>query len=442
MSADRKLLPSDLSSDQKQVFDAVMDWVSAGAPRQVGPFPSLEGFPSLGGKPPLLTIGGLGGSGKSSILGVLASQWKLQVAYVTFTGRAASVLERKLKACGVKTDSLPFRPEGSRGRMAAFFSSNPFASYCGTIHRLLYAPIVNAQDELLGFRKREQLDRAYDLIVIDEASMVSEEMLEDLQVHQTPILAVGDHGQLPPVQSSGSIVQDPDLKLEKIHRQAEKSPIIRLAHDVRGGASLRSWRGKAEGEISFLPQRSAEAVLGDALRDAASPLDVAAIAWTNRNRIRLNAMARKALGHRGPPKKGEVVLCLKNRPPVFNGMRGLLEEDSALGGEPRPWILRGKVDFPDEGLAPSLFEMFVPQFNREKTFQSLEEVKALGVEAYSMKEIGDLFDMGYALTCHKAQGSQFDHVVVYADKPEGSEDAAKWFYTAITRSSRLLTILM
>lgn len=426
--SDKQLSPSDLSSDQREVFEEILDWSSGNAASR-----SMS----------LLRCGGYAGSGKSTLLGVLASTWKLQVAYVSFTGRASSILERKLKACGVKTTSAPFMdPEKmAKSRFAHLFSADPSASYCGTIHRLLYRPVINSRDELVGFAKRDRLDRNYDLIVIDEASQVSDEMLFDLQQHGVPILAVGDHGQLPPVQASGSLMQNPDLRLEKIHRQAADSRIIQLAHHIREGGKFRSFKGWND-EVRKLSKTRVDDVLSDAARDGAEGLGTGVLCWTNRNRCMLNSKYRRALGRKGKPAAGEVLIALKNDPPVFNGMRGVLVGDVETGG--REWTMRGSVEFPDEGLAAQSYEMAVMQFMRERTISGVEEIKEeYGLDLRSTKDIGGLWDFGYCLTVHKSQGSQFDHAIFYVDRPEdSSEDTRRFLYTGITRASERLTILL
>src|ERR1700759_2778623 len=197
----------DLSDDQRTVFDCVLEWTS--------------------GRGRLLTLGGVAGSGKTTVVGLLAREFekrKLTVAYAALTGRASSILGRKLAAAGAKvTDKI--RPDegakggrlAGRGRLGgqqplfdASLKLHGGPAFCGTLHRLLYKPLINNREELLGWRKRDELDRRYDLIVVDEASMISRDVLLDLQIHDVPILAVGDHGQLPPVASSGSVVDDPE----------------------------------------------------------------------------------------------------------------------------------------------------------------------------------------------------------------------------------------
>lgn len=425
----------DLSPDQQVVFDAIVKW-------------------SLDPATPLLTMGGLAGSGKTTLLGAFAAQSTLQVAYVTFTGRASSILARKFRAANVKTTSkvrppleLRSRSRPPTERMRALYdfdlTGGPIdPPFVGTIHRLLYMPIIDSEtEELRGWRKRTELDRLYDIIVIDEASMVNVDMIDDLQHHAVPTLAVGDHGQLPPVMSGGDLMAEPMLRLEKIHRQAELSPIIRLAHEVRStgqlGPNAINYRG--DDHVTFT-SRANVGVIESAFRDAPNPLDVGVLCWTNKTRIRMNSYARRGLGRKGVPTQGEVVICLKNSPPIYNGMRGVLTTDGALEGH----LLTADVAFPEEELPAESIEMCAGQFNRERPFKNLEDLHDRGISVHSMKEGGALYDFGYAMTCHKAQGSQFDHAIVYFDRevqPE-SLDFRRWAYTAITRAVNRLTILM
>jgi exodeoxyribonuclease-5 len=435
-SADKKLTRADLSPDQLEVFTQILDWTQGQSQSYVS----------------LLTVGGYAGTGKSTLLGVLAASTDLLVAYVTYTGRAASVLNRKLRASGVETTTLLRRADEDAERgLDSYFDPSLKASsgppLCTTIHRLLYRPVIDPKtEELRGWIKRSRLDRDYDLIVIDEGSMVGDEILQDLQQWGVPILAVGDHGQLPPVMASGDLMQNPDLRLEKIHRQAEGNLIIALSRHIREGGKIKDFLvssrldQQGSGAIVLADKPSLSALLKEAY--SAPPLDVGVLCWTNHTRCRLNGAARKALGLSGAPRQGEPVICLKNKPPVYNGMRGLLTEDSRIR-EGQPWLLDCSIEFPDEGLPPMGRTLCAPQFMREKTYQSVEELQSRGVPIYSMSAAGELYDMGYAMTGHKAQGSQFEHVVLYCDRPEKpwEEEARRWYYTCVTRASQHITIL-
>jgi exodeoxyribonuclease V len=407
---DKHLKYADLSRDQANVFDAMMSWWGTAGPRQI------------------LTVGGLAGTGKTTLLGVFAAQKRGLVAYVTYTGRAASVLARKLRASGVETTSLA--------------DGTGVGDLCSTIHSLLYRPIIDAATEkVLGWARRDKLDRPYKLIVVDEASMVSDEILQDILAHNVPLLAVGDHGQLPPVGARGDLIQNPKLRLEKIHRQAQDSPIIALAHHIREGGRFSNFKMKKgfESAIQFRSKAIFPAVLAAGFSKAG--LETGALCWTNRVRIRMNAIIRTSRKWAGPPKRGEILICLKNQPPVYNGMRGVLSNDPTAGD--KPWKMRCRLEFPDEGIPASMYDVCIPQFNRQGTYGDLEEMLADRIDVNTMRDAGGLFDFGYALTTHKSQGSSFEHALLFCDRPEDpkSEDSRRFYYTAVTRAARKLTVI-
>lgn len=426
-ATDRQLSVCDLSLDQRLVYDQLFKW-------------SLSPMGSV------LTIGGYAGVGKTALVSVFAAETNLKIAYCCPTGRAASVLNRKLLACGVKTTNLLQAREGEDGeeRPISGYSYSSLSSqadfpFCGTIHRLLYRPVVDEEtEEIKGWVRRDRLDRGYDLIVIDEASMVGDELLADIRMHDVPILAVGDHGQLPPVMSRSSLMENPDLRLEKIHRQAEGSPIIALSKMMREKGRFDY---DLEGEhIRFVAKKDMNLVLEEVYA-ACEPIDVGLLCWTNVNRIKMNAAARKVLGtSKAPPTQGEILLWLKNTAPVYNGMRGVLMEDTSPGDQ--PWHLNARIEFPEEKISALDYVLCSAQFNRPKTFGSVEELQERGINVNKMSAAGSFADFGYALTVHKSQGSAFKHVVFMADMPREKDEYRKFAYTAITRSSSKLTVLV
>jgi exodeoxyribonuclease-5 len=417
----------DLSPDQLRVHDAVLAWLKHPYER-------------------LLTLGGLGGTGKTTVLGELAKHFPKPTAYVATTNRASSRLASKLVEGGMYITKLQRPPNGkmpSRKWRHLFDDSLPENGgppLCTTTHSLLLRAIIDSKtEELLGWQARTKLDRQYKLIVVDEASMVGDKMLLTLQSHGVLVLAVGDHWQLPPVKEPGSLMQNPMLRLEQIHRQAEGSSIIALARHVRGGGRLRDFTGW-DANCVLRSKGEEEAVVRETLAER-NRLDVTFIAWTNATRVRLNRTARRLQGYEGPPVPGEPIVALSSYYPVCNGMRGLLTAPSFMD-ERRDWILHANVAFPDDGMAGEWHEMNAHQFNRLHPFKSVDELRQVGIPAETMSGGGRLFDFGYCLTCHKAQGSQFDHVVVIYERDQPhNEDARRWAYTALSRASKRLTVL-
>lgn len=492
---------NDLSPDQREAYNSIMSWVGD---REVG-----EGG--------LLSLGGYAGTGKSTLVSLVAHQVKLP-AFCAYTGKATSVLRRKLAAAGTATIGTQPRKDG--------LPSSDQRPYCGTIHSLIYRPCECREPKVVEVKKpcpekgcvtelqwagvdtvvcaaghtadlsakkfealkpkkhfvyaekdaegncklchgkewlrREILDRHYGLIIVDEASMVDDMMLRDLREYGVPILAVGDHGQLPPVGGSGSLMRNPNLRLEKIHRQAEGNPIIALSKIIREtGRIPESMDGGAA--VSFGRLRFIEQLIEERYGNASPErlLEMGLAVYTNRRRVGLNVAVRRALGTarngRELPRKGEHVICLRNmkaeggRPPVANGMRGVLGTDAEFkqhvnySGEKlgvSETQLTGTIAFPEDEIQANRYDMLAAQFGREKTFSSSEELeRETGLHSFSMA--GALFDYGFAMTVHKMQGSAVDDLVVCAERPGPVDDESwkRWCYTAATRASKKLTVL-
>ena len=431
LSSEFVMKRSDLSPDQLRVYESMLDWVRT---------------PSS----PILTVGGYAGSGKSTLLGLFAAETDLTVAYVSFTGRASSIIGRKLNASGIETTNRSCtdddrKLDGYWGHM--FYSpGDPEADkpFCGTIHRLLYRPFIDSvTEELLGWEKRIELDRDYDLIVIDEASMVDAKIVADIQAHGVRIMAVGDHGQLPPVMSDGSLVSRPMLRLEKIHRQAEGSPIIKLSRAIREEGRMA--RELDDGDHLRFGERQhlTHPKLAELFRQ--NPLETAVLCWRNATRVHTNRLIRGHLGFSGqPPQRGEPVIALRNYPPIYNGMRGTLTEDATSPYKDEWWLMRAKIGFPDEGLEATDQDICREQFHRSQSFKSLDELKSAGINVHSMGAAGRPYDFGYAMTVHRSQGSQFKHAVVVADwrQDYSQENTRRMAYTAVTRATERLTVLV
>jgi exodeoxyribonuclease-5 len=294
--------------------------------------------------------------------------------------------------------------------------------------------------------------------------MVHEDMARDLESYGIPILYVGDHGQLPPVGAMGSKVSNPDLRLEKIHRQAEGSPIIALSQCVRTTGHLPSTvlGGSGKGVV-YKARRDMNVVVKDLAYHASaqmrtsliigneqtSTVGFAVITRTNSMRLLWNKLIRKARYGKDfdpMPLPGDYVIALRNRPPIFNGMRGIVQQ--ILGR--RPLVTDLLVKFDDLPTASRVTASNF-QFNREGTFQNPAEIenaalaKGIDQETLDVPGIywGELLDYGYALTCHKAQGSSFDTVVLYLDKILNpmDENNRRWLYTAVTRAKQDIIIL-
>lgn len=384
---------SDLSADQVVAFDSVVSWLADPNRRQ------------------WFILGGYAGTGKTTVTAALAemfAQDEIRVRYCAYTGKAASVLKNKMTG----------------------FQIN--ASCISTIHGLLYKPIVNEETgKVEGWAKLRAVEA--DLIVVDEGSMIPKGIWEDLKALELPILVVGDHGQLPPVGDTPQLMQNPDARLEKIHRQALGNPILALATHVRAGRKLER----------FEPSDNRVRFLNDFLSVAHTmSLEHVSICYTNATRVLLNTIVRERLSlPTGTPTDGDLVVCLKNanKIHVFNGMRGILS-----GSHPDPaWPehLRAQVFFPQENTQIPEVRMNLEQFG-QPTFKQFSDIKRSRYTSWD--DVGMLFDYGYVLTCHKMQGSQAQEVTIAVEKWLGKteEDRRRWLYTACTRASERLNLVL
>jgi len=171
------------------------------------------------GRSPVFRLFGYAGTGKTTLARHFAENVDGEVLFAAFTGKAAQVL-RSRGASNAKTiHSLIYRPRGEEAvedEETGKTSISPMFS----INR--QSPVAKAA-----------------LIVIDECSMVDEQLGKDLMSFGTPILVLGDPGQLPPVSGGGFFTEhEPDCLLTDIHRQARDNPIIELAMHIREGKEI------------------------------------------------------------------------------------------------------------------------------------------------------------------------------------------------------------
>lgn len=171
------------------------------------------------GQSQIFRLFGYAGTGKTTLARYFAEHVDGDVQFAAFTGKAAQVLR-------------------SRG-----------ATNARTIHSLIYRPRgeEEVEDEVTGrtsisptfsLNRQSPIAKAA-MVIIDECSMVDEALGRDLMSFGTPILVLGDPGQLPPISGGGFFTEhEPDHLLTEIHRQARDNPIIQLALDVREGREI------------------------------------------------------------------------------------------------------------------------------------------------------------------------------------------------------------
>ena len=351
---------------------------------------------------PVTVVAGYAGTGKSTIIEYFVKEMDLleQTKLATYTGKAALVLRKK---------GLP----------------------ATTIHKLIYNTYKDRSGKYHFKLKTELDDPDTALIVIDEVSMVSKDLLKDLLTFHVPIVALGDPGQLPPVNGYvNNLLEHPDVFLDEIHRQAAENSIIRIAQLAREGRTLPIIQNDAN--VKILTRKDFDLSMCDWADQVLCAKNI-----TRRN---LNEQMRLLKDRTGNmPQQGDKLICLRNYwdtcnadgYPLVNGTIGTVAD------------LRGKIDltygsttaldfipdYDDNGFNDLIIDTNI--FFNQPTFSSTNP---------RSKKTYYEFDYGYAITCHKAQGSEFDKVLVYEEHLKG-DDHNKWLYTAITRASDKLVII-
>lgn len=321
---------------------------------------------------------GYAGTGKTTLVRWIADAIEHEggkPVIAAYTGKAAEVLRRKV------------------GRDTA------------TLHSLLYNFCGTDDDGEPMFSPKEWSEvRRCGLFIIDECSMVPGWMMEKALEHGVPILAVGDPAQLPPVRGEAWFHKGHDAMLTEIHRQAWDSPIIRAATKIRNG--------EPDAGLSLLQRRSrADAIQVSEVVDGAQIL-----CFTNAWRRRVNANVRRLVGYPDwRPRTGERVIGLRN-----NRLLGMLNGEmygvaDSRAGDSELFRLRL------EGRRREMLAYAAPLRGEDPP----RELKP---------DVG-LFDWGYCVTVHKAQGSEWPTVVLFDDYPEGLKGRARWLYTGVTRAS-------
>lgn len=382
-----------LSDDQKRTLDLLLKWHANKK------------------RPQIMTLGGYAGTGKTTLISLFRKELKkkkkdLTVLFCSYTGKATRVLKSKLE------------------ESKAVYSADRIS----TIHSLIYSPIVDKDERIVGWEKREKVDG--DLIIVDEASMVDQDIWNDLVSYGIPILAVGDHGQLPPISGKFNLLEEPILRLEEIHRQARENPIIKL-----------SIMARERGNVPYIPfgpkvvklKRSSPEVqeqIGELLEDYND--ETLVLCGYNRTRVKLNNHIRGVLGFETPtPQIGDTVVCLRNnhQEEIYNGMGGKIK---SIEVEDDEWYF-ATIEMSDGHMYSG--PIASRQFNAEKSL-SYSEDRAKTIQ-------GDLFDFGYALTVHKAQGSQAKRVILFEERFKQMDDEMwrRWLYTGVTRAAEELYII-
>jgi exodeoxyribonuclease-5 len=346
-------------------------------------------FKAQRGRAAIFRLFGYAGTGKTTLAKHIAEGVDGKVLFAAFTGKAACVMR-------------------SKGCHSA-----------STIHSLIYKARESGEETPSFDLWHEAPASKAKLIVIDECSMVDAELARDLMSFGVPLLVLGDPAQLPPIQGGGFFTDaKPDAMLTEVHRQAQDDPIVRLSMEIRAGNSL------AEGQYG----ETQVVRRGDLDPKRVLRADQVLVG-RNVTRRAYNARLRERRGFADAlPMAGDKLVCLRNnrRKGLFNGGLWVVKEKPKA----RRQIIRMHLN-PDEDLGNRMVKVSV----RPECFTGeIEQFE------WPQRKPYDEFDFGYVLTVHKAQGSQWDDVVLFDESAAFQDNRDRWLYTGVTRAAKRLTV--
>lgn len=393
------------SPQQDKALCAVADWLHMGDDQQV------------------FRLFGYAGTGKTTLAQHFAEGVSGLVLFGAYTGKAASVM--RSKGCyGASTiHSMIYTPR-DRSRLhliqleRALVTANAklgrepdnldLIRQVALLSRQIDQERENVSQPAFRLKPPEECDVARaDLVVVDECSMVDSRMGEDLLSYGTKVLVLGDPAQLPPVRGGGFFTaQEPDVMLTEIHRQALDNPIIHLATLAREGQALKPGSygtSRVGGDLGNLPTEVDQILVGK-----------------NVTRRMCNTRMRELAGLDKGPVPGDKIVCLRNDHDL-GLLNGSLWRVGAAGGDGE--LVHIDIEPWDGGYPLEVLAWEAP-FNGESAPISWWE-----------RRDAQEFDYGYALTVHKAQGSQWDSVLLFDESKVFRADRWRWLYTGITRAA-------
>jgi len=348
---------------------------------------------------PVATLQGGAGVGKTTVMKVLATAWEFlggDVVMGALAGKAALALSK-----------------------GASSSTRPRLAY--TIARLIGMLERQArQSEDASFiRPATDVDfTSKSLLVVDEAGMLDTPSLHKLLRLMPPgarLLLAGDEGQLPPVgigRVFHDVVADGSrvARLTQVLRQAADSDIPKVASMVRQGQTpfLNNWEGQTKG-VFIVPIGQLESVQrklrlkGELMVIAARKATVESINVSESEETRNTNTETRRLGPLAIVAVGDPVVSTVNRyqDGLFNGLLGVVDTISG----------------PEVAIC----------WDGERDPRSLPQAAEADIE------------LAYAITCHRAQGSGSQAVVIVVESSRLV--TREWIYTAVTRSRELVILL-
>jgi exodeoxyribonuclease-5 len=382
---------------------------------------------------PVFRLFGCAGTGKSTLAKHFAENVQGQVKFASFTGNAAHVMAKKGCEGASTVHKMIYRPKiASKAHMKRLEKElldlentpKPWElKHCDRISSVkgeLRKERENSGRMSFSLNLESDLKHAK-LLILDECSMISQEIGKDLESFGVPILVLGDPEQLPPIYGQGYFTeQKPDIQLDEIHRQALDNPIIALSKLVREGRNL-PLGNYGSSKVVDTKLDSSEIISYDTI-----------LVGLRRTKKSCDDRCRQLRGFGSPlPVADDSLMCVKNNHPLglLNGQIFKAMSSAVTVGDD---IVSLHIKNPDtdEEMAISAAEKL---FHGQK------------LSRWEHEEDVQEFEYAYAITVHKSQGSQWDNILLFDQKdrfPNWSKrDRQRWLYTGITRAAERVTVM-
>lgn len=394
-------------------------------------------------------LDGYAGTGKTWLLREfmdILDENRLTSASISYTGKAATVMKEKTGRPSCTIHSLIYEWELTKD----FFN--------------------NTAEEEKEFAESKAVTEVLKskAIVIDEYSMLDEEMLNDILSLDKIIIWAGDMAQLPPIKEKADLKELIEgygyAELVEIRRQSGKdNPILKLAEKIRNGTTnFIDFKEKDDLGNSIMVGKEPNI----RVRECADKNTII-LCFKNTTRRGLNKRVRDAIGFiKELPMINEKMIVLKNNKPLrlYNGeiikISTIEEVQTYLGlkyfdatifkqDEDYPRFIRvwadpffngGDYYFNQEDYEDSVLPKEATNKDEDDFLNFVEDkLKRLRRDRWNFFKKLVHLDFGYAITVHKAQGSQWERVIVLSNDYTKS-DKHKWLYTAVTRAEKELII--
>lgn len=366
-------------------------------------------------------ISGAAGTGKTTLIRYFIDRIGLrldEVLFVAYMGKAVTQMMRNgLPAQTIHSSIYDFEE---------VFARDP------ETHKIIFKKNGKPKKRP-EFVLKDHLPKRIKLIVIDESGMVNEEHGRNLLSFGLPVVALGDLNQLPPVFGNSFFLQKPNVILKQIMRQEEGNPVIWLSQQILEGNRLKPG---VYGNSAVLKKED--------MNDFHFKHADIILTSTNRLRYNVNNYYReniKGIKIKEYPHLGEKVICRKNNRSHF-----ITEGDNTF------YLTNGTTGFV-ETIDRSSFDKktmtmdFRPDFSKKSfhniTFDYNHLYAIPGDDEEGMGFYYDRMEFAYAITVHSSQGSQWPHVLFLPEMiTSNREELKKIWYTAITRASESVTIVL